>query len=141
MISTAIRRANTVKPNLLPMISLDYRCTCTPYNVETTWIFIWTPQLRNSIPIYSNDLCRKVYAVNFSRCSENLNVLPKIILLKRALFFQSNTATIELTGEQQLSLLTIRNVNRETMGRFVCMAKNDKGESQSNPVLLDVQCK
>ena len=77
-----------------------------------------------------------VYAINF---------IFSMFLLKFFffIFFQIKTATVELepADQQQLSLLTIRNVNRETIGRFVCMAKNDKGEAQSNPVILDVQCK
>lgn len=55
-------------------------------------------------------------------------------------FILIKIATVELEPADQLSLI-IRNVNRETIGRFFCMAKNDKGETQSNLIILDVQCK
>lgn len=37
--------------------------------------------------------------------------------------------------------LVIQKVNRDTIGRFFCMAKNDKGETKSNLIMLNVQCK
>ena len=62
--------------------------------------------------------------------------MPLLVLLQRQPLIQNASAGTIISNQS----LVLQNVSRARAGMYTCVAYNQEGDGESNPVHLDVKC-